>query len=210
MPFDLGLFDLSPFDISSLIRPPSPEVASEIPQWFSTAINQSPGSNIHKIMQVIIARRNELRDTHRNLIRSRWISAAAGDALDAIADGYGISRLPGEADATFRRRIPVMILIGQSSGTLADIRRAVAYMLDMDPAEIAILERYRKYPLACFTIRLIGQPHAAIPWQDVDATIQLIRAAGVYYESAGYDITAAWVAGQAGWGNTAKWGIDWY
>lgn len=210
MPFDLGVFDLTPFDVGRLIRPPSPEIATEIPQWFSTAINQSPGSNIHKIMQVIVARCDELRNTHRNLIRSRWISTAIGDALDAIADGYGISRLPGEADATFRRRIPVMILIGQSSGTIADIQRAVAYMLDMSAAEVVILERYRKYPLACFTVRLTDQPHTAIPWQDVDAMIQLIRAAGVYYESAGYDITPAWVTGQAGWGNTAKWGTDWY
>lgn len=210
MPLDASsLFDLTLFDIGGPSPIPPAYDGIKIPRWYSTAINQRSGSNIYKLMQAALAASKTISDMHQDVYEAGHIPTAKGAALDLLGDGYGIPRQSGETDDAYRIRIPLEISLANSSGTIPDLQTAISYMLGMDPEDIYIDESVVPYPQASISVRLLDHPTILIDWADVDDLIQRIKAAGVLHISAEYDITAEWVSGDPGWGNTDSWGGVW-
>jgi len=201
MPFDVGgQFDHCPFDIISGTYPPPAYDGVTIPPWFSSAVNQNPGSNVYKLQRVYFGSLATIAKMHVAVYYAGFIDTAIGVSLDRLASEYGISRISEETDISFRARALAEIRLGGSSATKADISAAVGQVLDMPADEIYIDEGVVVYPKASISVRVCGAPGVIIPWSTVDALIMRVKPAGVHYVSADYTINAEWVAGATGYG----------
>lgn len=199
-------FDIIRFDIEGSINAPPIYDDIVVPKWFSTAICQTPGSAVYKLMQAALATAKIVSIMHQDIYDAGQIQTAAGRALDFLGEGYNISRQPDETDDMYRSRIPLDIATANSSGTKQDLQTAVAYILDMDPDDIYIDEHVVEYPQASISVRLLNNPQKIMDWSHVENLIQRVKAAGVIHISADYDVSSAWVAGSVGWGCTDAWG----
>lgn len=201
MPFDVeGQFDIRPFDISAAVyRPPSYDGVT-IPPWFSSAINQNPGSNVYKLQQAYFGALATIAKMHVAVYYAGYLDTATGISLDRLAREYGISRNQDETDTALRARTFAKIALGGSSGTTTDISAAVGQILNMPADEIYIDENVVVYPKASISVRVCGNPGVVIPWSTVDDLVMQVKPAGVHYVSADYTINAEWVAGATGYG----------
>ena len=70
----------------------------------------------------------------RDLMESRWIEAARGEALDGIAALFLLRRAPEETDDAFRRRISLTLReILAGSGTIDSLRKIIIATLGIEP-----------------------------------------------------------------------------
>ena len=105
MPFDVGgQFDHCPFDIISGTYPPPAYDGVTIPPWFSSAVNQNPGSNVYKLQRVYFGSLATIAKMHVAVYYAGFIDTAIGVSLDRLASEYGISRISEETDIYERER----------------------------------------------------------------------------------------------------------
>lgn len=77
-------------------------------------------------------------DAIEALRQALYLSTATGDALDAFAARWGLSRNPGELDEQLRKRIRVEILMCLQSATIDELKAALGEYMGWNPNAILI------------------------------------------------------------------------
>lgn len=185
------------------------DVPNEMHTWFSSAILQEPGSNISRLVDVILRSARLYENAMVGVLDSRSITDATGTSLDRIGALYNVTRVTGISDERFREQIMYAHTLRIVSGTTDDIRDYVAYLLGMDKSEVVVLERYGSVPIAIISVRLTGNPTKLIPWSAIDTAVMRAKAEGVQYESANYAITQDWIDNESGWGYDSWGDSEW-
>lgn len=73
---------------------------------------------------------------------AKFVDTATGQRLDRLGDIFDVDRETGENDDKYRIRIQVALRELLSSGTVQEIKSAIAVLLNVDESEIVIDEPY--------------------------------------------------------------------
>jgi hypothetical protein len=73
---------------------------------------------------------------------AKFVDTATGQRLDRLGDVFDVDRETGESDDKYRIRIQVALRELFSSGTVQEIKSAIAVLLDVGESEVVIDEPY--------------------------------------------------------------------
>lgn len=94
---------------------------------------------------LIVALANQFKDldaTRQEIEQSKFVTEATGKQLDKLAAIFQVGRETGEPDDTYRLRIQAALRAQLSSGTVEEVREAIAVLLDMNRDDVVIQEPY--------------------------------------------------------------------
>jgi len=94
---------------------------------------------------LIAALASEFEDfeaTLKDVDVAKFVDTATGARLDRLGDVFDVDRETGESDDKYRIRIKVALRELLSSGTVQEIKSAIAVLLDVDESEVVIDEPY--------------------------------------------------------------------
>ncbi len=83
-----------------------------------------------------------LDEVRHDIENAKFVDDATGDQLEKLATIFDLERRAGELDSTFRLRIKAALRSQLSSGTVEDVRDAVAILLNTTTSRVVIQEPY--------------------------------------------------------------------
>lgn len=88
----------------------------------------------------------ELETALRAVLAAKSVTSASGEQLDQLATIFDLERRTGEPDAKFRLRIQTALRRLISSGTIDEIREAIAVLLETSQSEVVVDEPFDVEP----------------------------------------------------------------
>jgi hypothetical protein len=85
---------------------------------------------------------DDFEATLKDVDVAKFVDTATGQRLDRLGDIFDVDRETGESDDKYRIRIQVALRELLSSGTVQEIKSAIAVLLDVDESEVVINEPY--------------------------------------------------------------------
>lgn len=140
-----------PFSNIDLSQLPPPEIVETLDyeailaRLVTDFIQRWPDYDVHalesdpakKLLEVAAYREMVLRARINEAARANLLAFAKGGDLDQLAVFYEVTRLPGEEDARFRRRV-VLAIAGRSTGGTAERYAYIAMSADVRIADAVV------------------------------------------------------------------------
>lgn len=91
-------------------------------------------------LEAFAAEFRELEKARQDILAAKFVTDASGAQLERLATIFDVERRTGEPEEKFRLRVQTALRAQLSSGTVPDIREAVAVLLDTDTEDVVVSE----------------------------------------------------------------------